>query len=499
MVFERCTGNLTACRPQQATKAYICLMSTSIHDDTDSILANLPPESTESLLSDIRAEFLRSGKTLVVLDDDPTGTQTCYDVQVLTAWSVPLIERELRKHPSILFILTNSRSLPEPLAVGLAQEIGQNLLQAREKSGRDIAVISRSDSTLRGHFPAEVDAIADTLKIGDAVRVLVPAFIEGSRFTIGDVHYIREQGKLVPVSETPFAKDTVFGYKHANLREWVEEKTSGRVKASDVVSVSLEDIRLRGPEGVTAALSRCKPGGVCIVNACSHRDLEVLVMGLLRAEKSGQSFIYRTSATFVPIRAGIAAGKIFTPPQPHPASRAGSLVVVGSYVPKTTRQLEHLLAGQQLTSIELDVDRIMHPEENDSYGVAIARQANQMLSAGKDVVLHTSRRLVTGENAESSLQIHRSVSSFIVGIVQRLEVRPSFIIAKGGITSSDVATEGLRAERALILGQIIPGVPAWQLEDESRFPGIIYVVFPGNVGDDGALAEVFGKLKGVRV
>ena len=320
-----------------------------MYPNVNEIFLSLPPEPKEELLSEIRRDFLRSEKTVVVLDDDPTGTQTCYDVVVLTSWKVSLIVEELKKKPSILFILTNSRSLSGDAAGRLAREIGKNLMVATKESDRKIVVISRSDSTLRGHFPVEVDAVATALNISDSVRVLVPAFIEGGRFTIGDVHYVREDDHLLPVAETPFAKDTVFGYTHSDLKQWVEEKTKGSVKASDVISISLEDIRLQGPEGVAGRLSGCRPGQVCIVNACSHKDLEILVLGLLRAEKAGQRFIYRTSATFVSLRAGIPAGKIFKAQKHQTNSRNGSLVVVGSYVPKTTHQLEHLLARQSHT------------------------------------------------------------------------------------------------------------------------------------------------------
>ncbi|MEX2235870.1 MAG: four-carbon acid sugar kinase family protein [Cyclobacteriaceae bacterium] len=466
-----------------------------MYQKVEDVMAKLPPESERELLPVIRAEFLKAGKTIVVLDDDPTGTQTCYDVNVLTSWQVPIVVEELKKNPSILFILTNSRSMPEHTAIALAEEVGQNLTQAVKESGRQIAVVSRSDSTLRGHFPAEVDAVARALNIEAAVRVLVPAFIEGGRFTIDDVHYIRENADLVPVADTPFARDTVFGYKHSNMKEWVAEKTGGRMKASRVVSISLQDIRIKGYAAVADKLANCLPGEVCIVNACSYKDLEVLVMALLLAEKAGATFLYRTSATFVSIRAGISPGKILKPPIKEIISKNGSLVVVGSYVPKTTRQLSDLVGKGTHHSIEIDVSGLLRSKNTRSYAEMIIAQTDKLLSEQKDVVIHTSRTLVTGSNAESSLKINNTVSSFLVMIVKGLSVRPSFMVAKGGITSSDLATKGLTAQKALILGQIIAGVPVWKLDIKSKFPELIYVVFPGNVGDDAAFTEVCSKLK----
>jgi len=457
----------------------------------DQRMAQLPPAyKAREMLASIREEFIKSEKTIVVLDDDPTGTQTCYDVTVLTSWQVVLIADELKKKPSILFILTNSRSLPEREAVALAREIGTNLREAVSESGRQIVVISRSDSTLRGHFPAEVDALADTLGMTEAVVVLVPAFIEGGRITIDDVHYLIEKDELVPVSDTPFAKDVVFGYRNANLKQWVEEKTKGRFRAADVNAISLETIRLGGPQQVSENLKTCKPGSVCVVNAVTYSDLEVVVMGLLLAEKLGQQFLYRSSATLVPIRAGLESGRPFIPQKERLTSANGALVVVGSHVPKTTSQLTWLLQTGDYKSIEVTVGEVLTSLDNQAQAALMSQQTDAWLSAGANVVIHTSRKLEVGVDAEASLAINALVSDFLVRIVKGLTVRPKFMVAKGGITSSDLAQKALSAQKAFVLGAVIPGVPVWQLDAGSKFPGLLYVVFPGNVGDETALEAV---------
>lgn len=443
----------------------------------------------------IRQQVLGAAKTLVVLDDDPTGTQTSYGVKVLTQWSVPLLVEELQQEPAVLFILTNSRSMSEAAAVQLTREIGHNLKAAVQESGRQIVALSRSDSTLRGHFPAEVDALAEALDMSGAVTVLLPAFLEGGRVTIQDVHYIREQEQLVPVARTPFAQDAVFGYNHSNLRDWVEEKTKGKVPAGEVISFSLEEIRQGGPDAVCQKLITCPPGATCVVNASAYKDLEVFAMGVIMAEKAGHQFIYRTSATFVPIRAGMTPGKLFQPRKQQLTSAHGSLVVVGSYVPKTTSQLTYLLQQQSHQAIEVNVSELLRASDPAAYVHDIIRQADAWLQAGKDVLIYTSRNLETGTDAESNLRINSLVSGFLVSILQGLEVRPAFIVAKGGITSSDLATRGLGVVKALVLGQVIPGVPVWQLNQDSKFPDLIYVVFPGNVGDEAALTQVYRQLK----
>jgi uncharacterized protein YgbK (DUF1537 family) len=348
---------------------------------------------------------------------------------------------------------------------------------------------------LRGHFPTEVFALADALEMRDAVWVLLPAFVEGGRFTINDVHYIVEQEDLIPVADTPFARDRSFGYSHSNVREWVEEKTKGTIKASEVISISLTDIRSKGAQHIAEKLSRCRPGEVVLVNAVSCRDLEVMTMALQLSERKGQRFLFRSSATFVPIRAGIAPGKIFTPLHSDFQNQNGSLIVVGSYVPKTTSQLDHMLQQKKHESIEIDVDKVLSDNHAVKNASAVSQKIDHWLSDGKDVVVYTSRSLAVGNDANESLKINSAVSSYLVALVERLSVRPSFVIAKGGITSSDIASKGLSAQSAYILGQAIPGVPVWKLDSDSKFSKILYIVFPGNVGGASALWDVWYRFK----
>ena len=493
--FRKPTLSLQIINRSFASGSWIIFLKADMYKKVDRVFLQLPQEYNTDLLPEIRQEFLRSEKTVVVFDDDPTGTQTCYDVVVLTSWAVSVIAEQLKQKPSILFILTNSRSLSVQKAVELNMEIGKNLNEAVKESGRNIVVISRSDSTLRGHFPAEVTAIASALQLQEAIWILIPAFIEGGRYTLDDVHYIVEHGELVPVSDTPFAKDKVFGYSHSNLKEWVEEKSNGRIKAAKIVSCSIEDIRLGGPDIIAGKLIRCSSEDVVIINAASNKDLEVLTMGILKAEKSGKQFLYRSSATFVSIRAGIAPGKIFTPSKKEITAEHGSLIIVGSYVPKTSAQLTYLLQEKKHEPIEISVPELLEATNTGEQLAAVIKQTDWWLASGRDVVIYTSRELKTGKDAEGNLKINSEVSSFLVDIIQGITIRPAFIIAKGGITSSDLASKGLSAESALILGQAIPGVPVWRLAPASKFPEIIYVVFPGNVGDDAALANVWNKFK----
>jgi uncharacterized protein YgbK (DUF1537 family) len=171
----------------------------------------------------------------------------------------------------------------------------------------------------------------------------------------------------------------------------------------------------------------------------------------------------------------------------------GGHIIVGSYVPKTTTQLESLLARSDVERVEISVEEILDAARRATVLRRAVEQANAGIRDGRDVVVFTSRKLVTGNGAEASLAIGNQVSEALVELLQRIEARPRYLIAKGGVTSSDLATRGLGVKRAMVLGQILPGIPVWELGAETKFPGLPYVVFPGNVGGPEALTEAVNQ------
>lgn len=461
---------------------------------TDVLFAALPPEWPEDPLPVVRRRVETSRHSVVVLDDDPTGTQTVYGVPVLTEWSVSSLREELLTTPAF-YILTNSRSLPLGKVQALSRELGRNLREAAAQAGRTFFVISRGDSTLRGHFPGETDALTEGLRSTFDATLLIPCFFEGGRYTVGDVHYVEEEGVLVPVGETEFARDASFGFEASNLRRWVQEKTDGRVLAEDVASVSLETLRRGGPARVTDQLIKLAGGAVCVVNAVSRRDLAVFTLGLLGAEAQGKRFLPRTAASFVQARLGLAPRPLLTAADLSLSPSGGGLIVVGSYVPKTTRQVRELLEQTGTAGLELDVAALLDNERREAEMKRVARQADGLL-ADQNVVVYTSRKLITTEDkdVDGNLSIGQRVSESLIATVRLISIRPRYLLAKGGITSSDVATKGLGVKRATVLGQILPGVPVWRLGPGSRYPDLPYIVFPGNVGDVTALLEVVKAL-----
>lgn len=421
---------------------------------------------------------------LVVLDDDPTGTQTVQGIPVLTEWSESSLRAEFQSESPAFFILTNTRAMDAAEAERVNVEIAENLNSSA--NGLPFTVVSRSDSTLRGHFPLETDVLNCELGPFDGI-LLIPYFEAGGRLTIDDVHYVRENDQLIPAAETPFAKDATFGFHSSNLRDYVEEKTGGRVSRDDVVSI---------PAGISAGeingiLMNLTDSTHCIVNAASRAELSVFCAGLALAEAAGKRFLFRSAAELVRAwlrqePSGLLDGETLG------IGTGAGLVVAGSYVPKTTSQLVALCESGLVEVVELEVRALLA----DTRAGEIRRACdtmNRLLASGRDTLVMTSRELISSADPGESLRIGNAVSSALVEIVSSLESTPSWIIAKGGITSSDVATRSLGINRAMIMGQILPGVPVWKTGLESRFPGIPYIVFPGNVGGSDSLVEAVSR------
>jgi uncharacterized protein YgbK (DUF1537 family) len=250
---------------------------------------------------------------------------------------------------------------------------------------------------------------------------------------------------------------------------------------------------------VAERLVALSPGSCCIVNAMEYRDLEVFVAGLLAAAADrDRRFVFRTAASLVRIRAGITQRDLLDRTELTVGNDSGGLFVVGSYVPKTSDQLAVLRSQEGMVDIEVNVNDLLDDARQPSAVAEAAAAANQAMKRGRDAVLFTSRDLVVGADARGSLDIGRRVSESLIAVVRGISRQPRYLVAKGGITSSDVATQGLGVRRAMIMGQVLPGIPAWQLGRETRWPGMAYIVFPGNVGDDDALAVIRRRLAGPR-
>ncbi|GAB4373728.1 MAG: four-carbon acid sugar kinase family protein [Elainellaceae cyanobacterium] len=409
-------------------------------------------------------------------------------------WDVETLRLGLADASPIFFVLTNTRALTPDKALATTQEVCNNLQQAIAAEGiQDFLVVSRSDSTLRGHYPVETDAIAAALGPFDA-HFLTPAFFEGGRFTRDSVHYLMVDGVPTPVHETEFANDSVFGYRHSYLPDYVEEKTQGRIPAGAVERLLLVDIRA----GVLDRLMQLHDNQCVAVDAETQADLNQFAADVLTAASQGKRFLFRSAASLLTALAAL-------PPQPVPPeematysrNRQPGAVIVGSHVKKTTEQLEALLRLPTIAAIEVDVVHLL--EESEAQREELLHQTLERVHTahkdGKTPVVYTSRQELTFDSIQTRLDFGAAVSKLLMEVVQGLPPTIGFLISKGGITSNDVLSTGLALQSARLLGQILPGVSVVRTPtDHPQFPDLPVVLFPGNVGDQGALAEVYQRL-----
>ena len=456
------------------------------------LLAGLPPSPDEAAsLAAIRERIAVDRHAVVVLDDDPTGTQTVYDLSVYTRWDVETLARALDAGSAGFYILTNSRSLPERAAIALNRAIAVNLRAASARIGRPFTVISRSDSTLRGHFPAETDALVAGDDGPAPQFVLAPFFAEGKRITVNDTHWVHDGETAIPVGETEFARDATFGFASSDLRDWVAEKSGGRWTRDNVAALPLATIR-RGADAVAAwFLATNQP--VLVINSAEDGDMAAAALGMLQAEAAGRRYLCRTAAAFVRARFGLPRRPLLLPEAMVAGSGPG-LVVVGSYVPRSTAQLGQARALPSAEAIEVPADALLDDRRDGAITSAIAA-VNAAWAGEKDALIFTSRTLLQETADEAvNLTIGQQISSALVAIVRGLEREPAWFIAKGGITSSDMATEALGIRHATVLGALLPGVPVWRAVESERWPRVPLVIFPGNVGTEEDLARAMETL-----
>ena len=454
------------------------------------ILKDLPPVNGAQIEEGLSREIRSSAVKFVVLDDDPTGVQTVHDVSVYTDWSIESLKQGLLEPQKLFYVLTNSRGMTAAESEEAHRQIARGLAAAARETGTQYAVISRSDSTLRGHYPLETEVLRQELEAAGGPidgEILCFFFKEGGRFTIGDVHYVKEGDKLVPAADTEFARDKTFGFRHSSLPEYIEEKTSGRYPAEQVACIPLGMLRAQDYEGIVQTLMQVHDFGKICVNAADDCDLQVFATALYRAMARGKRFLFRTAASFVKAVGGIPDIPLLArsdmirgrPP-------VGGLVVAGGHTAKTTDQLEDLFGLAYVERIEFDSDLVLAGDGPFYAEVDRCVAAEEAaIRAGKVAVCYTRRRLLTVEDdtKESALLRSVKISEGVQCLVGRLGVAPAFIVAKGGITSSTIGTCALGVKKAQVLGQIRPGIPVWRTDSQSKFPMIPYVIFPGNVGD----------------
>ena len=383
----------------------------------------------EKLVDKLLAEEIaKNNRKIVVLDDDPTGVQTVHDIHVYTGWDEESIRKGFLEENNLFYILTNSRGFTEEETTKAHNEIAAVVDKIAKETGKEYIFISRSDSTLRGHFPLETRLLRENYEknTGKTIdgEILCPFFKEGGRYTIDNVHYVKYGDELVPANETEFAKDKTFGYSAATMPEYVEEKTKGEFKAADVTCISLEDIHNMDFDKIEAQLMAVKDFNKIIVNSVGYADIKVFCVALYRAMAKGKVFMFRTAAAIVKVMGGVTDQPLLTRKQMVvKETQNGGIIVVGSHTNKTTAQVEELKKLTDIEFIEMDATLVKDEKAFAAEVDRCLKKEEECIRAGKTVCCYTTRALITADtgNKEDELRLSRAECVISVILFQKRE------------------------------------------------------------------------------
>ena len=423
---------------------------------------------------------------MVVLDDDPTGIQTVHGCLLITRWDEESVRLGFEDAEPFFYILTNTRAMTREDAEQVTREAMEMVIKVNHDYGYRLIIVSRSDSCLRGHFPLETDVMRQCLvEHGYSVypkTPFCPAFIEAGRVTIDGIHYMKDGKQLIPVSQTEFARDNVFAYHTSILTEYIKEKGANPDDYEIVDAESYDELYRFARHLTSDILPPLDPQVALHLQVKEPSDLRPHPSDL---SLHPSAIVIRSSSSLPKALSGISDQPLL---DRTILKQAGvGCFIVGSHVKKTTQQLEHLLQAEGTCAIEVDVQRIL-----DDSALLMSETLDtirQVVEMGLTPVIYTSRQEIRLDDANQRQHLGQQVSDFLVDIVYRLPFTPSYLVGKGGITSHDILTKGLGIRSARVLGQVIPSVPCVMAP---HFP---YIIFPGNVGNEDSLREVYLKLK----
>jgi len=437
----------------------------------------------------------------VVIDDDPTGSQTVHDCLLLLKWDCSTLAKGFESKSNLFFILANTRSLSENDAKLTLEEICKNLktviaLQAHEE---EIIFISRGDSTLRGHNFLEPSALNSYLGPFDAT-FHIPAFIEGKRLTINGSHFVDK----TPIDQTIFARDEIFGFETSNVKNLLFQKSKSQIKIEDIQNLLLPHIEILNDEENNIVFKKLKNLNnnqhviVDIENYSQLKKFSLVIKKLARQKK----FLFRTAASFI---SSISEKKSVTQSKKFVSnlrirnkekSFLPGLIIGGSYVKLSTMQLNNLLEIRNCNPIELDVFEFFKISSSDNNKKQMNLFKNKFLKEirfsfekGKTPVLFTSRKFMPLDSSEL-FNFYNSLACFIAELVADLKYEIGYLISKGGITTNMILSNGLNADYVYLEGQILTGISVvtCNLKNDKKLP---IVTHPGNIGTKDSLVNIW--------
>ncbi len=437
----------------------------------------------------------------VVIDDDPTGSQTVHDCLLLLKWDYSTLVKGFESKSNLFFILANTRSLSENDAKLTIEEICKNIkaVIASQFYEEEIIFISRGDSTLRGHNYLEPSSLNSCLGPFDAT-FHIPAFIEGKRLTINGSHFVDK----TPINKTIFARDKIFGYETSNVKDLLFQKSKSQINIEHIQNLLLSDIKILNDDEnniVFKKLKNLNKNKHVIVDVENYSQLNKFALVIKKLTKQ-KKFLFRTAASFISSiseKKSVSHSEIFFSNlriRNKEKSFLPGLIIVGSFVELSTIQLQNLLEISNCNPIELDVFEFFKITSSENYHKQRNLFKNKFLKEirfsfekGKTPVLFTSRKFMSLDYTEQ-FNFYNSLSCFIAELVADLKYEIGYLISKGGITTNMILSNGLNADYVYLEGQILTGISVvtHNLKNDEKLP---IVTHPGNIGTKDSLVNIW--------
>ncbi len=442
---------------------------------------------------------------IVVIDDDPTGSQSVHSCPLLLSWDVDVLRAGLRHDSPLLFILANTRALLPEEAVNRNRQICVSLKQAMRVEGilkSDVLFVSRGDSTLRGHAVIEPEVIQE--EFGPfAATFYIPAFIEGGRTTVNGVHFLNG----MPVHKTPFAQDSLFGYSTSNLAEWLEEKSSGNIRKESVrlLSISQLDKAIRSANGMIALkqfLDSLQANQIVIVDAQRKEHLKVFSNAINHFGDTKQ-FLFRSASSLLNPLAKLSPQQLTKEDlvdmrlRDQAGNSLPGMILVGSHVPLADQQLSYLLQTPKCVSVHIPVNKLYTAfrSNNEHFISDIESKLIEIIrgiwETGGTPVVFTTRGELRLPSFDESVLFGQRLAEFTAILTGSLVSDLGYLISKGGITTNTMLSRGLGLKSVYLEGQLLPGISLVRPRLSEKISGIPILTFPGNLGDETTLFEVW--------
>ncbi len=439
---------------------------------------------------------------IIVIDDDPTGSQSVHDCLLLLNWNYQTLLEGLRSNSNLLFILANTRSLSEKEVKVRLKEICNNLykISLDENLQDNLIFVSRGDSTLRGHNFLEPYLINKYLGPFDAT-FHIPAFLEANRITIDGKHFVDG----IPAHKTTFAKDNIFGYETNDLKKLLYKKSRSKIKLKNIKKLNF--IEESSFSELKKFMENLKNNTHVIVDIERFSQLEKF-SEIIRELINQKKFLFRTAASFLKTISVTKNNKKdnFYYSQLRIRDKRNhflpGLIIIGSHTEISTNQFKKLVELNTFEAIELDVEEFheIHVlKENRTkiiqFKKNILEKIREAIKNSFIPIIFTSRKVKIFEDELEQMDFYNSLSFLISQIVSDIKYEIGYLISKGGITSNTILNSSFNIDYVYLEGQICNGISLVKAKLVHKNNELPIITFPGNLGHDCSLVDVWKAIE----